>query len=229
MPYEDFRFTFAQEALDLGITGAYFILTGMENRPASDEFEPLKSRVVEEILAHLTPERIEEDPVLKGFRILHDRVQRSNKKNVASPENLLRMLLQTGRLPHINLLVDLYNLVSLQTRLALGAHDLKQIRGNVTLRLTRGDESFWPLGADQPKSVAPGEYAYIDDANDVLCRLEVRQVEKTKTTPETESCFFIVQGNPNTEPEYIEKATDGLLALLDRFCGGEVRMLHAPW
>jgi methionyl-tRNA synthetase len=225
----EFQFIFAKEAQTLGLTGAYFLICGMENRESDPEFEAIKCEVIESVLPRLSREIIENDVILKGFRVLHDRVHRSNKKNVASPETLLSILLETGRLPHINLLVDIYNLVSLRTHLALGAHDLDRIDGNVTLRLTQGGEGFWPLGTDHRKSVGVGEYSYIDDANDIICHLEVKQVEKTKTTASTKNCFFIVQGNPNTDPIYIRKATEELVALTSRFCGGTVRMLYAPW
>ncbi|WP_396133041.1 phenylalanine--tRNA ligase beta subunit-related protein [Faecalibacillus faecis] len=36
----------------------------------------------------------------------------------------------------MNPLVDLYNLISMDTKLALGAHDLDKTEGNITLRLT---------------------------------------------------------------------------------------------
>src|SRR5262249_36366177 len=150
---------------------------------------------------------------LQGFRQLHEAVGRSNRKYVSSAENLLKVLLQTGQLPHVNLLVDIYNLVSVKTRLSLGAHDVSAIRGNVSLRLTTGEERFWPLGADAPKPVGPGEYAYVDDQNNMLCRLEVRQGDSTKITLGTREGFYIVQGNPVTGSEYIAAATEELLVL----------------
>jgi DNA/RNA-binding domain of Phe-tRNA-synthetase-like protein len=153
----------------------------------------------------------------------------SNRKNVASPENLLRWLLKNGELPALNVVVDIYNLVSVRTRLALGAHDMARVTGGITLRLTNGSEGFVPLGSAEAKAVRAGEYAYVDDGNDVLCRLEVRQVEKTKVGPGTTGCFYIVQGNAATPDALIREAAGEVIALTTRFCGGEARMLHAPW
>ena len=86
-----------------------------------------------------------EDLILHGFRTLHEKVKRSNRKFPASPEELVRIFTETGRFPRINLLVDIYNLISLKTKLALGAHDVNNIKGNVTLKLTTGSEKFYPL------------------------------------------------------------------------------------
>ena len=168
---------------------------------------------------------INDERVLQGFRELHNKIGFSNRNFVSAPENLLLNLLKDGRFPHVNLLVDIYNLISVETRLSLGAHDIAHVAGNIQLRLTSGQEGFWPLGATQPKSVRPGGYAYVDDANDVLCMLEVRQVEKTKATLASSDVFYIVQGNAETELPYIQAAAQRLIALTRRFCGGTSRLL----
>lgn len=227
--YNVVQFGIAEEVLALGLKGAYLTLGGLSNRECDPEFAALQREVTEEVLADLSAEAIRGDPVLIGFRQLHDLVGRSNRKNVASPENLLKLLLKTGTLPRINLLVDIYNLVSIKTRLALGAHDLAKVSGNIRLRLTDGTEGFVPLGSSEGKAVAPGEYAYIDGDNDILCRLEVRQVEKTKVGIDARECFYIVQGNPATEEGLLKSAVDELIRLTQRFCGGQQRMLYTPW
>lgn len=225
----DLTFDVARDVLALGVRGAYFTLGGVSNREADPAFDELRDETLTAILSDLSPEKIKNDPILRGFRGLHEAVGRSNRKNVASPENLLNMLLRQGRLPRVNLLVDVYNLISVKFRLALGAHDLARVTGNIHLRMTTGGEGFWPLGAAEPKFVEAGEYAYVDDGNDIICRLEVRQVEKTKVTLDTRECFYIVQGNALTDDHHLKAATEELLALTKRFCGGEERMLHAGW
>ena len=165
---------------------------------------------------------------LKGFRQLHTAIGCSNRKNVAAPESLLKHVVKSGQLPHVNLLVDIYNLVSLETRLALGAHDIDKITGNVSLRLTTGQEKFWPLGEAAPRPVRADEYAYVDDGNDVICHLEVKQVEKTKVNLDTTRCFYIVQGNQATEGQYVWDAAQRLIDLTQRFCGGQPRILFKP-
>jgi DNA/RNA-binding domain of Phe-tRNA-synthetase-like protein len=229
MNYTDLRFDVSNEVLALGVNGAYFAMRGLSIKDSDAEFEVLRTETLKEILPRLSAREIEDDPILNGFRVLHERVKVSNRKHVASPENLLGFLIQRHQMPHINLLVDIYNLVSIKSRLAIGAHDIGSISGDVHLRLTNGNENFWPLGLDKPKPVGVGEYGYIDDSNDVICRLEVRQVEKTKVTAVTQECFYIVQGNAASDVNYIRAATEELIALTKRFCGGEVRFLFTPW
>ena len=225
MPSEQFQFHITDAAQALGLKAVCFVIEGVRNQHTYLEFEKLKAQTLAQIIPDLSSETIQTDPILSGFRALHDAIGRSNRKNVASPESLLKLVLQTGGLPQVNLLVDIYNLVSVKTRLSLGAHDLRAINGNVQLRLTDGSETFWPMGADKPKVVSPGEYAYIDDAHNVLCRLEVRQCERTKIALYTTDCFFIVQGNTRTEDAYLHHTANALLALIKRFCGGQARLL----
>ena len=221
MRFDKFRFGITDAAQALGLKALCFVIEGVHNQHTHPEFEKLKAQTLAQVTADLSSEAIQTDPILNGFRALHDAIGRSNRKNVASPESLLKLVSQTGGLPQVNLLVDIYNLVSVKTRLSLGAHDLSAISGNVQLRLTDGNETFWPMGSDKPKVVSPGEYAYIDDAHNVLCRLEVRQCERTKITLDTTDGFFIVQGNARTEGAYLHEVANELLTLIKRFCGGQ--------
>ncbi len=221
------NFVLSQDVTSLGVRVATLRIEGVTNKKSSVEFEAFCRQEVAAIIHDLTSEKIANSPILQGFKRLHDKVKAS-AQNAAS-ENLLEILLRTKKLPQINLLVDIYNLVSCKTLLALGAHDVSRIQGNVTLRLAKGDELFVPLGSKEREAVPAGEYCYIDDSNEVICRMEVRQVEKTKVTPLTTDCFYIVQGNQATSPEYIKKACDELMALTQRFCGGSPKILHKCW
>ena len=225
MHFDQFQFDISDAARALGLKAVCFVIEGARNQHTHPEFEALKTQTLADITKDLTPEIFENDPTLIGFRDLHDAIGRSNRKNVASPESLLKLALKTGSLPQVNLLVDIYNLMSVKTRLSLGAHDLTKMNGNVHLCLTDGSETFWPMGSEKQKVVSPDEYAYVDGEGNVLCRLEVRQCDKTKITLDTTAGFFIVQGNARTEEDYLRATANELLALIQQFCGGEGRTL----
>ena len=61
---------------------------------------------------------------------------------------------------------------------------------------------------------------YCDDAHEVLCRLESRQVEKTKVDEEAQNVFYIVQGNAATPDELLQKTAQRIIDLTTRYCGG---------
>lgn len=45
----------------------------------------------------------------------------------------------------INKAVDIYNIVSMDTKLALGVHNIDKVDGDVTLRFMDGTERFQPM------------------------------------------------------------------------------------
>jgi DNA/RNA-binding domain of Phe-tRNA-synthetase-like protein len=214
------NFYVAAEVTELGIKAAGVVISGMKNEVENADFNVYRQGLLEDIKQHYQADMVEKDPVVQGFRLLHNKIGRSNKKYVASPESLLGVLFKYEKFPSINLIVDIYNCISLQTRLSLGAHDLDKVQGNVTLRMADGSENFLQLGRSGPKKVNAGEYCYIDDSHEILCRMECHQSEKTKIEPGSSNCIFIVQGNEYTSKEYILSATHRLLELLKKYCGG---------
>ena len=128
----------------------------------------------------------------------------------------------------INLAVDLYNVVSLETLLTLGAHDGAKVNGNVRLKIATGKEHFLPLGSEKTERVAAGDYCYVDDTDEVLCRLDYKQTDKTKITPETTHGFFIIQGNPATSQDQLAAAVDRLVALIRQYCADRETEIYTP-
>jgi DNA/RNA-binding domain of Phe-tRNA-synthetase-like protein len=215
-------FVITDDVRRLGVRGAYAVLSGLDNRTRHPGLQIWRDSLVQRLAAELHPGFIEADPVLAGFRRLHDSVKRSNKRFVSSAEALVALFQRKGVVPQINPLVDIYNAISLETRFSLGAHDVARVNGRITLCLTRGGERFVPLGATGPESIQPGEYCYLDDSGEVLCRLEHRQCERTKVTAETTQCFYIIQGNPATPRAQLEAALASLVERTVEFCGGRV-------
>ena len=113
----------------------------------------------------------------------------------------------------------------MESKLALGAHDIDKVSGNITLRLTDGTEKFRPLGSEEDKPVKPGEYSYIDDNNEILCWLEIRQVEKDKVTEDSKNIFYIVQGNEKTSDDLLYETADRIVDTTVRFCNGNGKIL----
>jgi len=227
----DFHF---DEALrKRGVTGAYSLLLGADQgRTPSDEIAAFVDGVVAAVRQRAVRDQITSDPVYAGFRELHKSFEVPTRKLFSASETLIRYVEKRGDIPRIGPLVDVYNAVSLETKLSLGAHDLTAVTGGISVRLTTGAERYHPVGAAEPEPVRPGEYGYIDGdgigSPEVICRLEVRQSEKTKVTPATRDVFLIVQGNAATPPADVQAGHDRLTSLLQRFFGGEVVSLYRP-
>ncbi len=188
-----------------------------------------KSNILErrkkEAIAGLQSLDIAAHSVLQGY---HQLYRTLNLPDYTPPaEHLIGLAQRNGRLPNINTVVDCYNLVSAQTGLSVGAHDLAFVEGDLTFRLTDGSELYVPLGESAPSPVAVGEYACMD-ATKIICRLDVKQCDQTKVTKTTQALVVYVQGNANTSAEYLENGLREICDLLREICGGVYEVLARP-
>ena len=209
------------KVLEIGVKVLFAVVHDIDNRGVSKEWEEYRNARIKELLEEYRGLDVHADPILEGFNILHDRSGVKRRKNTPSSENLIKQLVKHGGMPIINQVVDIYNIISLESKLSLGAHDIDRVDGNVTLRFTDGTERFQPIGQADPYYLNPGEYAYCDDSNEVLCRLEVRQVEKTKVTEDTRSILFIIQGNDEPADSLLQETAERIIQLTIRYCGGK--------
>lgn len=220
------EFIVEKDVIDLGVTIRGVQITNVNNQIYSNELKKYIDEHIQKLLAKETLETINDD-IIQGFYDLHKVVNVPKRKNPPASENLLKILVKKQTAFSINPVVDIYNLISMETRLALGAHDVDHIDGNMNLRITKGNENFIPLGQSEPKPVKEGVYSYIDDSNDVLCYLEIRQVDKTKITSDSKNIFYIVQGNLNTSQEYVDNVAKKLIEVTTHFLGGEGKLLSS--
>lgn len=222
--FSKFSVSVEDAVLALGVHGVFLVMSDLINRPGHDEFDELLGHALDDLDDATTRGYdLRTDPILMGYRDLHAAVGRSNRDHVASSENLQRLVKMNGTIPRANLLVDLHNLVSLRSRLAISAHDLTRVHGNVRLSLTTGSERYVPVLGQPPKPVHPGEYAYLDEADEIISRMDTRQAAATRPDLDTTDCLFIVQGNRSVSVETVRQAAADLVALTTYFCAGTVR------
>lgn len=142
-----------------------------------------------------------------------------------SCERLVQLALKKCAIPAINNLVDAYNLVSLRWSCSLGAHDLDRLAPPVELRFLSGDEVFVPLGSREPETFGRGEFGYVDAENRMICRLDVRQAEFSKITPETTDVLLIVGATRAQDPRDVERILAETVDRVTEACGGQGQIL----
>lgn len=219
------QFIVEDKVKDLGVKVVGVIIEGIDNKTITDEYMAYRKKSIASLLDTYEDYNIEEDLVLQGFHQLHDNASIPRRKNTPASENLIKLLIKNNDMFLINKVVDIYNIISMESKLALGAHDIDHITGNVTLKITDGTELFIPLGSTDAKKVKEGEYSYVDDSNEIICRLEVRQVNKTKVTEDTKNVFYIVQGNEATSLDYLLEVANKLIDITTKYCNGSGRIL----
>lgn len=214
------EFKVSRDVLDAGVKILFIVIKSIDNKTPSEGWMEYRKGKISGLADRYKDLDIHQDPILEGYNILHDNTGVRRRKNIPASENLIKLLRKHGDMNFINKAVDIYNIVSMDTKLALGAHDIDKVDGNVTLRFTNGSERFQPIGQEAPIPIAAHEYSYIDDSNEVLCRLEIRQVLKTLVDEDTTNVFYIVQGNEATTDDYLREGAQRIIDLTTKYCGG---------
>ena len=139
-------FTVEQAVLDLGVKIVFPVIEGIDNTLTSPEWMNKRKETIDRLLKEYRDIDYHDDPILEGFHVLHDRAGVKRRKNIPASENLIRLLNKHGDVYFINQAVDIYNIISMDSKLALGAHDIDRVDGDVILRFTDGTERFIPIG-----------------------------------------------------------------------------------
>src|SRR5215213_5091606 len=145
----------------------------------------------------------------KGFGINQTRYR-------SSVERLVKNVLAGRPLARVNAFVDLYNAVSLQHVLPLGADDLDKTTPPLAFRYARAGDSFVDMAeeGDAPEAPKPGEVVYADAAH-VLCRRwNWRQDARSLITPQTTRAVVTVQANG---AEDVTASVNDLIDLVEAF------------
>jgi DNA/RNA-binding domain of Phe-tRNA-synthetase-like protein len=143
----------------------------------------------------------------------------------SSAERLIKRVLAGEPLPKINALVDLYNMISLETGLCLGCDDFDKTSGGLVFRYARVGDSFVDMGAeggddpnDPPKE---GEVVYADGRH-VLCRRwNWRQDARTASSVATRRAVLTAQSNGVGD---VEAAAARLAQLIGRECAARCQI-----
>jgi DNA/RNA-binding domain of Phe-tRNA-synthetase-like protein len=223
------EFILSEGCIALGLRSGAVLFRGVTIATASEALrEVLDVGVREAVERHGELAAVRATPELTRLYEIFRAVGVSPKKNVPSVPNLYRYTIKRGMLPPINNFVDAYNLMSVRTLYSLGAHDLAKLSLPVTMRLFTGDESFVPLGSNEPRTVQAGEFGYVDADNRVICRLDVVQTDFSKVTAATTDIMLIIEGTDAHDPAHRQEVYDATIALLLKHCGGTAEIISYP-
>lgn len=118
------------------------VMTGASPEALTAE---LRSRE-EEILWLADPTAVLAAPEIRATREAYKALGKDPARYRGSAEALLRRIVAGKRLPRINAVVDIINLVSVESRMPLGLYDLEKVSGEVTFRAGRAGETYKGIG-----------------------------------------------------------------------------------
>ena len=220
------NFIVEDKVKDLGVKILGLKIEGIDNNLSDSEFDIWRENKINELINKYKEYDLKSDKVIEGFYELHQKVGVPRRKNLPASENLIKLLIKREDLVHINKAVDIYNIISIDSKLCLGAHDIDKVSGNVTLKICNGTENFIPLGSEEAKLINNGEYSFVDDSNDVICWLDIRQVDKTKVTEESKNILYFIIGNEENTYDELENVANEIITETLGFCGGTAKIIR---
>ena len=195
---------------------------GLVNGPSTDASSALLDEAARRLAVRLDGRAPHEDPHMAAWREVYTAFGSKPSRTRNSAEALAKRALSDAGLPRINLLVDLYNAISVAHLVPVGGEDLDHIRGGMRLVRATGDEDFVTVAAGEEAVEHPdaGEVIWRDEEGVTCRRWNWRQGPRTRLTEETVSGVFLLEGMAPMSPADMEKAATELAEQLEKFSPG---------
>lgn len=156
---------------------------------------------------------------LSSLRIYDDLLKRTGEDKIRSAvESMIRRVARGDTFPSINNVVDLCNLVMVQTTVAVGAFDLDKLTGDMVLRIGKRGERFLEIGKTEPRELIGGEIV-LSDQSGVFSIIAYRDSDRTKITNSTRNVLLFTAADSEKS---VREASHTLRVFIGKFCGGRV-------
>ena len=209
-------------ALVPGFTHVAIEAHGLLNGPSTEESSALLDDAARRLAVRLDGRAPHEDPHMVAWRAAYTAFGSKPSRTRNSAEALAKRALADGGLPRINLLVDLYNAISVAHLIPVGGEDLGLIQGGMRLVRATGEEDFVTVAGGEEVVEHPdaGEIVWCDDTGVTCRRWNWRQGPRTRLTEDTTSAIFLLESlAPMPVPEVVAAGVE-LAELLEKFSPG---------
>ncbi|AJE43935.1 B3/B4 domain-containing protein [Streptomyces nodosus] len=213
-----------------GFTHVAIEAHGLVNGPSTEGTSALLDDAARRLAARLDGRAPHEDPHMAAWRALYTAFGSKPSRTRNSAEGLARRALSDGGLPRINVLVDVYNAISVAHLIPVGGEDLDLVQGAMRLVRATGDEEFMTVAGGEQAVEHPdaGEVVWRDEAGVTCRRWNWRQGPRTRLTEESTSAIFLLEGLAPMPVADLERAGVELSELLEKFSPGARIAVHAP-
>jgi len=195
------------------------VLGCISARVSVEKYDEALWREIDQLLARLIatikPEQINTVPQIAAMRSAYKALGKDPSRYRGSAEALLRRVLSGKGLYQINSVVDINNLVSLESLNPAGTYDLEKITPPIVLRIGAAGESYKGIGKDLINIESLPVFA---DAAGPFGS-PTSDSERAMVTLETKKALMVVFSF--TVPEELEHWMNRATELLRRFCGAE--------
>ena len=129
--------------LALGVLNATVTFSKHDN----DLWKEINSKI-DEIALNMNMDMIYNIPEFEALRYTYRKLGKDPTRYRGSAEALVRRILQKKDLYKVNTIVDINNLISLETLRPVGSYNLTKIGSSIVFRIGRKDESYEGIGKD---------------------------------------------------------------------------------
>lgn len=198
------------------------LLKGINNTRRSSPVESLLRGICAQRGKEFALKDMHEDPAVQVWDKAYGMFGVNPRKFPPSIAALLKRVKSGKEIPHINLLVDIYNYFSLKFLLPVGGEDLDWLCGDLNLTFTKGKEPFRPLGSIEVEKAAEGEVAYLDNGG-ITCRFwNHRECERTKFTERTTNALILVEDLSRMHMDNFGKILMEISDGFQKYIGGQI-------
>ncbi|MCI3242811.1 B3/B4 domain-containing protein [Streptomyces spinosisporus] len=217
-------------ALAPGFTHLAIEAHGLTNGPSTPDSSALLDDAARRLAVRLDGRAPHEDPHMAAWREIYTAFGSKPSRTRNSAEALARRALTDAGLPRINLLVDLYNAISVAHLIPVGGEDIDHIEGGMRLVRAAGDEDFVTVAGGEEVVEHPdaGEVVWRDGTGVTCRRWNWRQGPRTRLTERTVSGIFLLESLPPMPVAEVEQAGAELVGLLEKFSPGARITVHTP-
>lgn len=160
------------------------------------------------------PRAVLESPQILATRAAYKALGKDPARYRGSAEALLRRVIAGKGLPRINAVVDIINLVSVESRLPVGLYDLAHVQGDIVFRTGRAGETYKGIG----------KYDLNLEGLPVFCDAlgphgsPTSDSERTMVTGETTRVLAVIISFRGKED--LKESAQRMVALFERYAGG---------
>ncbi|WP_327693060.1 B3/B4 domain-containing protein [Streptomyces sp. NBC_00459] len=205
-----------------GFTHVAIEAHGLVNGPSTDASSTLLDDAARRLAVRLDGRAPHEDPHMVAWRDTYTAFGSKPSRTRNSAEALAKRALTEAGLPRINVLVDVYNAISVAHLVPVGGEDLDRIRGGMRLVRATGAEDFVTVAGGEETVEHPdaGEVVWCDDAGVTCRRWNWRQGPRTRLTEQTTSAIFLLECLSPMTAAAAGAAGAELAELLEKFSPG---------
>lgn len=122
------------------------IQCSVEIKPSDNKIKSLSDDIIKSIKAALTIKTVSNKPTIKATKEAYRKLGKDPSRYRPSAEALTRRVVNGKGLFWINNIVDILNLISLESGFSIGGYDVSKIKGEATFGVGSKDEPYQAIG-----------------------------------------------------------------------------------